>query len=124
MVEPADLDTAAGWAEDRAVSFHPSLMPKLGVVAESDGNAEAMLWLRMDNSVGVCWLESAMSKPGLTIKRLKAAFSMLVECLQEEARRLDYHFAIVHTRPGIARFLESLGFIREPASYVKLTKLF
>jgi hypothetical protein len=124
MVETADLATAAGWAEARSVAFHPALLPRLGVVAEMGDSPEAMLWLRMDNSVGVCWLECAMAKPGLALRRLKAAFSLLVDCLLQEATRLDYHFAIVHTRPGIARFMQSLGFVRDPVPYVKLTKLF
>lgn len=122
MVAPADLDTAAGWAKAHGARFVPAIMPKLGVVALDDGAPVAMCWLHMDNSVGVCWPEMPVSKPGLSIKAARRAFAYIMDFLEEEAARLDYGVMICHTSPGIAKVLQSMGFHKD-SDCVKMIKL-
>lgn len=122
MVAPADLDTAAGWAEARGARFVAAILPKLGVVALDDGEPVAMCWLHMDNSVGVCWPEMPVSKPGIGLKRARGAFRFIMEFLEQEAKRLDYGVMIVHTTPVLARALTGFGFTEVSAGWVKMCK--
>ena len=122
LVEPADLETAATWAEAHGAPFVPALLPRLGVVAMREGEAVAMCWLHMDNSVGVCWPECAIARPRLDVKASRRAFSVILGFLEDEARRLDYGAMICHTNPAIARILQGLGF-KKDSQCIKLTKL-
>jgi hypothetical protein len=122
MVEPADLELAATWAEEHGAPFVPAILPRLGVVAVDEDGPVAMCWLHMDNSVGVCWPEMPVSKPGLGVQAARHAFAAIMGFLEEEARRLDYGVMICHTNPAIARILKRLGFEEASAGWVKLYK--
>lgn len=122
MVEPADLATAAGWAEAHGATFAPAILPKLGVVASDESGPVAMCWLHMDNSVGVCWPEMPVSRPGLSFRAARRAFLFIMEFLEQEAKRLDYGVMIVHTTPVLARALTGFGFTEVSAGWVKMCK--
>lgn len=89
------------------------ILPRLGVVV-SDGDGEmAALWMYMDNSVGVCFPEHAVTRPGLSLGQARAALLMALDFLRSEARVLGYGVMLINTLPAFARVLRRAGLFIE-----------
>lgn len=90
-----------------------SILPKLGVVVLACGDGEplpvAFLFLYMDNSVGVSFLDHIVTRPGLSVSRARKALLWGMLCLRKLAAEMDYGIMICHTLPAIARFLGREG---------------
>lgn len=61
------------------------ILPKLGVVIyETDGAASrdlAALWLYMDNSCGVCFVDKMVAAPGLRLGQTRRALEFGLDCV-------------------------------------------
>lgn len=85
-----------------------------------DGEDAAALWVYMDNSVGVCWAEYAVTAPSLSLRHAKQALWHLFTFLRHAAKEYNYGLMRVTTLPAIARVLEKHGFVRDPRRLVTL----
>lgn len=106
--QPTDWPTVKAWWEAHQTSrlFEPALLPPVGVIAECDGDPHAACWLYMAVGVGVAFVDMPVSKPGLKLSEVSAAFRMVLEALEAIAKAHDYGVIIAHTLPPIARHLQ------------------
>jgi hypothetical protein len=110
------------WACHRYAGPDRSMLPKLGIMVEKDGPIAA-IWLYMDNSVGVCFAEYPVTKPGLSMKEARESFTHAIEFLKIAAKEMNYGILIVRTRPAIARILFKLGFTKDQENIVGMWTL-
>lgn len=109
-----DYPLICGWWKAHEREPLPlEMLPKLGVVVLKGHHPQAALWLYMDNSVGVCFLERAVTRPGLTLEKSKVALSMGIDFLKREAAELGYGVMFLRTYPALARFAKELGFVED-----------
>jgi hypothetical protein len=120
----ADWPMIADWHDAHGTTAPPlSILPKLGVVVfEDGGESAAALWLYMDNSVGVCFPEHAVTRPGLSMFAAKTALLVALDFFRQRAAELDYGAMIVNTPAAMARVLERTG-IFERAGGQKVTMI-
>jgi hypothetical protein len=123
-----DYQMVDAWMRDHGRgAFQENLMPALGlfVTCQEPGGASAedlaVGWLYLDNSIGVCHLDHFVTRPGLTVAQAYVAMQVLVECMLEEARTLNYGRVNVFTPPAIARFLRRMGFAQRAEGLTMLT---
>jgi len=110
-----------GWNKAHGKCGVPKLiLPKCGVVCEIDSIPSAAIFLHMDNSCGLCLIDHAVSRPGLSFAKSKVAFQHCMECLKKVAREFGYHTVSVFTYPAIARVLKKQGFIAAESGLVQL----
>lgn len=83
-----------------------AILPRLGVVAVAEGRDHAALWLYMDNSVGVCFPEHAVTRPGLGMREARESLLQALDFLKKEASVLGYGFMIINTPRAFARVLD------------------
>lgn len=110
-----DYDTCKAWWQARALTPLPKhILPKLGVMALPAPGAppDAAAWLYMDNSVGVCFLEGTVTRPGLDLHTARAAIGAVVEFLRQSAAAMDYATMITFTGCALAREARRHGFTR------------
>lgn len=99
------------------------MLPKLGVVALLGGVPVGAMWLFMDNSVGVCWPEFPVVRPGLQFAESRRVFDVLLGFLEAEARALGYGVMMLYTLPAIARELRRRhGFTEMREGLVMMSK--
>jgi hypothetical protein len=101
------------------------ILPKCGIMVQADnGNALAVGWLYMDNSVGVAMLEWVVTNPDATAKQSYLAIAMLVQSAREVARTLDYGVILSTARQqSLARCLQKNGFIQTDTGMTHLIML-
>jgi len=89
------------------------MLPRLGIIIyeEPSGCDLAAIWLYMDNSVGVCFPEHVVARPGLALKESRAAVLVGMEFLKRRAKAMGYWALVVHVQPAIARILKSSGWV-------------
>lgn len=97
-----------------------SILPKCGVICSINDKPAAALFLHMDNSCGMCMVEHAVSRPGLTLQKAKAAFRHCVAVLKKIAGVHGYHTVAVYCPEPIAYVLERAGFARGESGLVQL----
>jgi hypothetical protein len=97
-----------------------SILPKCGVICEIDGQPAAALFLHMDNSCGMCMVEHAVSRPGLSLKKARTAFGHCVAVLKKIAGLHGYHTMAVYCLEPIAYILQRAGFSRGEENLVQL----
>lgn len=97
-----------------------SILPKCGVICSINDKPAAALFLHMDNSCGMCMVEHAVSRPGLSLKKARQAFGHCVACLKKVAGVHGYHTMAVYCFEPIARVLEKAGFSRGEDSLVQM----
>ena len=107
-----DRDSVEEWHSGHG-TFPPieQILPRLGIVIERAGQAFAAMWLYMDNSVGVCFPEHVVTKPGISLRDAREALLVGLGFLRETSRAMGYGVMMVNTLPGIARVLRSEGFV-------------
>ena len=116
MYEPeTDYGMIEAWAAGHGKAAPPKdFLPRLGVISQEVKNEAredlSALWLYMDNSVGVCFAEHAIAKPGLSMRRAKLSLLRALDCLRKLAASMNYGVMLVHTPEGIARHLVKEGF--------------
>lgn len=99
------------------------LLPKLGIVVfgESSLRPMAAMWLYMDNSVGVCFLERAVTCPGLGVKEAGAAILRGIDYLKNAAADMDYGVMMLRTYPACARIAGRAGFVADDKPLVSMS---
>jgi len=97
-----------------------TILPRCGVVCSINDKPAAALFLHMDNSCGMCMVEHAVSRPGLSLKKARAAFGHCVACLKKIAGVHGYHTMAVYCPEPIAYILERTGFSRGEDNLVQL----
>lgn len=101
-----------GWYRARALTAPPEpILPKLGIVVFEESRREdlAAMWLYMDNSVGVCFPEHIVTRPGLSLGLARESLLRGLDFLRLSAVEMGYGVMIVHTLPAMARVLERRG---------------
>lgn len=108
-----DYQTVAGWYESHRLTPVPqTLLPKLGILIfdGETGEDQGAFWLDMSNSIGVCYLERAVTVPGLSIQKAREVAEVAIGFLKERAASMDYAIMLVRTTAPIARILKGIGF--------------
>jgi hypothetical protein len=129
MYEPeTDYGMIEQWAAGHGKTPLPaSILPRLGIVVQEvtakTRKDMAALWLYMDNSVGVCFAEKSITRPGLSIKQAKEALLRGLDCLKQLAAAHGYGVMFLRTYPAMARFVKPLGFEQDDREIVCLTAL-
>ena len=127
----SDYPMLQEWWEQHAVAPPPVvILPKLGVIVqEFRGDDEplpvAALFLYLDNSTGVCFLEHIVTRPGIGLVRTRDALLWGMRCLRMLAADMDYGVMFCFTHPSIARYLKREGWqtmAKERVSMVLFTK--
>lgn len=119
----ADLPTLREWWKAHGEGEFPEkLLPPLGVVVENNGSPIAALFLFMAVSVGVCFAEFPVSKPGLSMRESRDAFHCALGALEAAASANNYNVMICHTLPPIARIMRGFGFKSEARQKVTVLK--
>lgn len=115
MFEPEkDYPMVREWMEGHRRDIIPQgILPKLGVIVHAGETDVAALWLYMDNSVGVCFLEYPVTKPGTSLRLTKKALLMAADFLKKEACALGYSVMFAHTLAPIARILRKNGWSQD-----------
>lgn len=99
------------WFDAHGVMPCPkAMLPKLGIVIERDGDPEAAMWLYMDNSVGVCFLERCVSRPKLTVRAARESLLIGIDYMKRAAADMDYGVMFLRAYPALARFAKRAGF--------------
>lgn len=110
MYTPEDYPMIAAWCDWHDRDRIPEgILPRLGVIVQADGEDCAALWLYMDNSVGVCFLEFPVTRPGLSARQAGDALLMAIEFLKREAHTTGYGIMFTHALKPMARFLTRNG---------------
>ena len=106
-----DYELMEDWSWEHGKPPPPrEMLPSLGAVCERNGEPVALLFLYMDNSVGVCWAEFPTTKPAMPVKDSVSALLHLLEFMKKAAAANNYGFMRVTTHPAIARYLKKAGF--------------
>lgn len=119
-----DMPMVVAWWEGHNRPPVPvEVLPKLGVVVFRDTTREdlAALWLYMDNSVGVCFLERAVTRPGLSFKEARGALLRGIDYLKHAAAAMDYGVMMLRTYAGMARVARQAGFIADEKPIVSMS---
>jgi len=107
-----DREMVEGWYGERGRSAPPAgILPRLGVVSyhEASGRDCAALWLYMDNSVGVCFPEHVVTRPGMGLAMAKGALLRALDYVRVAAADLGYGVMWLNTLPAMARVLKKAG---------------
>jgi hypothetical protein len=109
------------WCEAHgAEAFSSALLPKLGVIVQQDGKDSAALFLYMDNSCPVAWIDCAVTRPKLSAKDAIQCFGCAIEFLKSEARINGYAVILAHVAKAQARVLGRLGFNTNEGGLVRM----
>lgn len=108
----SDYPMLREWWEARGRSTVPiaPMLPKLGVIASDDSGDCAAAFLYMDNSVGVCWIEYPVTRPGMPLSETRQVMGEITAFLKQSAAAMGYGLMVAYTLPAIARELRRLGF--------------
>lgn len=89
--------------------FPLELLPPTGIIAEDETGPLAACFLYLSYGIGVAFVEAAVSRPGLSLKRSRQAFAAVLGGLEVIARAHDTGVLVCHALPALARVLESGG---------------
>jgi len=107
------------WRNQHAGEEVPAaVVPILGVVVELDGIPSFALWCAEPAHYPVAYLESTVSRPGLSLPQIVRAAEFAVEALIALAGKGwnppgIYTYFRCTPPPAIARVLARMGFVRE-----------
>lgn len=109
---PEDYPMLEGWWKEHKTNAPPSAMlPRLGVIAEINKIPTAAGFLYMDNSVGVCLFEFAVSNPRQPAKKIVVALEVVLDFIQKRAKELGYGVMMTSChQSSLSRFYEENGF--------------
>lgn len=125
LFQSDDYPTVSDWWNGHGWPAVPeNMLPKLGVIAEDEGEGIAAAWLYMDNSVGVCWLAWFVGNPDATGKEIIQANRIICQFLEEEALRMDYGVMMTTCRQdSLSKLYQKNGFKRADAGVIHLAKV-
>ena len=112
LYKPEDYPTVRAWFIAHGGQPVPaSMLPRCGIVAESDGQPRAAAWLYQDNSVGMAWLAWMVSCPHQPLFHVEQALSCVLGAAERVARDLGYGVMLTMTeKPALGRWLRRQGF--------------
>lgn len=114
LFEGPDYSMVREWWEGHGVEVIPAeMLPKLCALAvdPDDGRPTAFMALYMDNSVGVCFPNWLVTRPGLTPKQARGSFRAVDQFLRAQAARLGYGIALATTHhPVLHAEAEAAGY--------------
>lgn len=109
---------AHGWSPP-----HPSVLPKLAVIAQDGDLRVGGAFLYMDNSVGVSMMEWLVTNPDSTGRQSLEAIKHLCDFLAQRAKELGYGVMLTSCKqPGLARIYERNGFTRTDEAMIHLAR--
>ena len=122
---PEDWEMIEKWHYGHGTIPPPAeILPKLGVIVhQPTGKDFAAMWLYMDNSVGVCFVEHIVTVPGLGPSQARQSLERGLDYLRSFAASNDYGVLFIHTLPAIARRCEKLGFNRMKEGLTSMWRL-
>lgn len=122
MYDPAkDHPMIMQWCVEHGhVGIPANILPKLGVVVQADGEDVAAVWLYMDNSTGVCFIEHPITKGGISVRLMRTGLAFALNFLKQEARANGYWIMRAFTIPPLARFLKNHGFQKDMDGIVSM----
>lgn len=119
-----DYPMVSEWFDSHGAMPCPKqMLPKLGIIVERGGIPEAAMWLYMDNSVGVCFLERCVTRPGLSVAHASESLLSGVRYMKVAAAEMDYGVMFLRAYPGLARFAKKEGFFEDDRTVVSMVTL-
>ena len=119
-----DLTEIGRWWECRGEGAMPAgILPPLGFVAVDDAGPCAAVWLYEPRGCAVVFLDWLVSRPGLGMKRARAACRAVYAAAEEAARPRGARMIFASAaRPAMAREAVALGFSIASAGMTHLAK--
>lgn len=119
--EEGDYPMVVAWWQAHKAPVPPhAVLPKLGVVCLQGSEPVGALWLYMDNSVGVCFAEHLVTRPGMSLLQSRKAAGLMIRYLKQTAASFGYAMMRVVTIPALARFMRQEGFSSERTGVVTM----
>lgn len=116
-----DYTMFSQWCESHGSTASPAaLLPKLGVIVERDGMDSAALFLFMDNSCPVAFIDCAASRPKLSTAEMTECFNAAIGFLKSEAQINGYTVILTHCTKAQSRVLSRLGFSTNEEDLVRM----
>lgn len=121
-----DYPELGGWFKShQGYAIPTNILPKLGIVVESNCGMSAAGWLYMDNSVGVAWPAWMVTNPNISPIIAGRALEHVLEALEVCAKQHDYGvFFTMAKQPSLIKWLKKRGFVQNHADMVQLFKVF
>ena len=121
--EVGDYQMVDGWCRAHGRGMFPeTLLPAVGIIVDLDEEPAAALWLYMDNSIGVCWLDCAVTRPGLTVAESRQCLCEAAGFLMDEAASIGYGACFCFVPESIARFMGNVGFRKTAEGLVMMQR--
>lgn len=123
---PTDYATLANWWAGHGWEPVPEIvLPKLGMVAVGeDDYMVAAVWLYMDNSVGVSFLEWLVTNPEAAPIQTAKAVTHIVNFMADRALEMDYGVMITTCRQqSLTRLYEKNGFMKTDEGVTHLLRM-
>ena len=109
------------WCDAHGATISPAaLLPKLGVIVQRDGEDSAALFLFMDNSCPVAFIDCAVTRPKLSTKEMIECFDCAIGFLKSEAQINGYAVILTHCTKAQSRVLSRLGFNTNEEDLVRM----
>jgi hypothetical protein len=101
----------AWWRARNVAPIPQAMLPRLGILVRQEGEPVAALWMYLDNSISLGFLNWFLTRPGLPAKQAKAALEHLLRFMAQEAQRLGItHLIASCTQASLSRLLCRNGY--------------
>lgn len=133
--EDKDYEMVSGWHRGHKLHHSSELIPSLpkealppiGQIAfrEKAGKPEdlAAMFVYLAQAVPVCFVEHAITKPGLSLQTSIRALLGLLQCLKAVAKDMGCVAMITHTTPAIARYMKRADWFESTTGLVRMWTL-
>ena len=135
IYEENDYEMIAGWHRDHKLHHNSERIPFLpkeamsaiGQIAfrEKGGEREdlAVMFLYLAQAAPVCFVEHAITKPGLPVMTSIRALLSLLACLKQLAKDIGCLVMMAHTIPAIARYMKRADWSESATGLVRMWTL-
>jgi len=119
-----DFQMVSGWLKghDEEDRFTEVFLPPVGVIVEDAGEPVAVCWMYLAAGIGVGFIEWPITRPGLGLKRAKAALGAAFGALELIAKQHDYSLLVATTSKPLAHAMERFFDFQPVANRVQLIK--
>lgn len=102
-----DFQMVADWwsAHTKEREFVEAFLPPTGIIVERNGEPVAAVWCHLSAGIGVAFLESPVTRPGLCLAETSEAMHVGLDAIEAICRGHDYGLLVANTLPGIALWL-------------------
>ena len=98
-------------------------LPPIGQIAFREREDIAVMFLYLAQAVPVCFVEHAITKPGLPLKTSVLALLSLLSCLKQVAKDLGFLVMMAHTIPAIGRYMKRADWHESATGLVRMWTL-